>query len=150
VGDPRPTLTFGTDGMVNGTTGCNSFSGTYTESGDQITFGPLASTRRACMDPAVTAQEQLIFSVLSGTVAFTRVGETLTISAPAGMLSYAAPAIQPVPPTAAVPPQPVAPTEPVGMPVTGNADLGWHVLAIVVALLAIVFGIRLRHARRIL
>ena len=45
VGNPRPTLTFGTDGRVSGNTGCNSFSGTYTQSGGNVTFGALAMTQ---------------------------------------------------------------------------------------------------------
>src|SRR5690242_15708549 len=45
-------LTFGSDGTVNGTMGCNSFSGTYNVQDDShITFGAIMSTLMACPDP---------------------------------------------------------------------------------------------------
>ena len=35
-------------GKVSGNGGCNRFSGTYTQDGARITFGPLMSTKMAC------------------------------------------------------------------------------------------------------
>jgi heat shock protein HslJ len=52
-----PTLTFAGDGTVSGSGGCNTFHGTVTLSGNSIHFGPLAMTRRGCMD-VVMDQEQ--------------------------------------------------------------------------------------------
>jgi heat shock protein HslJ len=44
------TLTFvATTHRASGSTGCNNFNGTYTQSGDKLTFSPLATTRMACM-----------------------------------------------------------------------------------------------------
>ncbi|HET7288525.1 MAG TPA: META domain-containing protein, partial [Pyrinomonadaceae bacterium] len=43
------TLKFGEDGRASGSTGCNAYSGTYQVRGDTISFGRLASTRRACL-----------------------------------------------------------------------------------------------------
>lgn len=37
---------------VSGSTGCNSFSGTYTASGSDLEFGALATTQMACVSPA--------------------------------------------------------------------------------------------------
>jgi heat shock protein HslJ len=45
------------DGTVSGSTGCNTFTGTYETDGDNITMGPLATTRAACPTPELTTQE---------------------------------------------------------------------------------------------
>jgi putative lipoprotein len=52
-----PTLAFGEDGTANGSSGCNSFSGEVTIDGNDVSFGPLATTRMACVDPAASEQE---------------------------------------------------------------------------------------------
>ena len=49
-----PTLDFDAEKMtVNGTTGCNNYSGSYTMDGSQLAFGPMATTRMACPDIAI-------------------------------------------------------------------------------------------------
>ena len=58
-------LAFDSAGNVNGSTGCNSFSGSYALDGSALTFGPLATTRMACED-AVMAQEAAVLEALSG------------------------------------------------------------------------------------
>ena len=60
----RPTLNFGEDGRASGSTGCNSFSGTYTVRGDTISFGRMISTKRACLDQRANQQEQLYLTAL--------------------------------------------------------------------------------------
>lgn len=48
-GDRPPTLRLeSATGRASGFAGCNRFSGTYTLSGDTLSFGPLASTKMAC------------------------------------------------------------------------------------------------------
>lgn len=42
------TITFSEDGRVSGTTDCNGFAGAYTLQENQISFGPLASTKMYC------------------------------------------------------------------------------------------------------
>ncbi len=42
------TATFNPDGTVNGSGGCNNYTGGYTLAGDQISVGPLASTMMFC------------------------------------------------------------------------------------------------------
>ncbi len=64
VSGTRPTLNFGDDGRASGSTGCNSFSGTYTVRGDTISFGRMISTKRACLDQKANQQEQLYLSAL--------------------------------------------------------------------------------------
>jgi putative lipoprotein len=45
------TLTLGSDeSQVSGFSGCNQFAGSFTLEGDQLSFGPLASTRKMCAD----------------------------------------------------------------------------------------------------
>ncbi len=45
----RPRLEFQkAEGKVTGTTGCNQLMGTYTTQGNNIAFGPMALTKRAC------------------------------------------------------------------------------------------------------
>ncbi|HEX7155123.1 MAG TPA: META domain-containing protein [Thermoanaerobaculia bacterium] len=46
--DAKPSLRF-TSTDVTGNTGCNQLSGTYTVEGDALTFGPLITTKRACL-----------------------------------------------------------------------------------------------------
>lgn len=66
IDNSRLTLTFGTDGRVSGSGGCNSFSGTYSADGSSLTLGPLAMTRRACLGEALNAQETRYTSALTG------------------------------------------------------------------------------------
>jgi heat shock protein HslJ len=52
------------DGRVQGSTGCNSFNGPYRAGGTTVTFGPLATTRRACADPALGDVERRMLDIL--------------------------------------------------------------------------------------
>ena len=54
------TATFGADGTVNGFSGCNTFIGPYTLTGDTISIGPLATTRLACAADAMTLETQYL------------------------------------------------------------------------------------------
>lgn len=57
-GGEHLTLQFAATGQtVSGYGGCNRFSGPYTQNGASLQFGPLVSTRRACVDPALNTQE---------------------------------------------------------------------------------------------
>ena len=58
-------LTFDPSGNVSGSTGCNSFSGSYALDGSALTFGPLATTRMAC-EEASMAQEASVLEALAG------------------------------------------------------------------------------------
>lgn len=52
------------DGRVEGSTGCNTFTGPYRAGGSTVTFGPLAVTRRACTDPAVSQVESRMLEAM--------------------------------------------------------------------------------------
>ena len=56
--DVQVTTTFGEDGSVSGNAGCNGYRGPYTIAGNQITFGSIISTRRACLSQPLNQQEQ--------------------------------------------------------------------------------------------
>lgn len=46
----QPTLVFSGDGKASGNASCNQFHGTATVSDRTITFGPLATTRKICVE----------------------------------------------------------------------------------------------------
>lgn len=73
------TLRFGEDGRANGSTGCNSYGGTYQVRGDNISFGRLVSTRRACLDQNANQQEQRFLSALEAANRFRLSSDRLTI-----------------------------------------------------------------------
>lgn len=73
------TLTFGEDGRASGSTGCNSYSGTYEARGDTIAFGRLVSTRRACLDQNANQQEQRFLSLLESANRFRLSSNRLTL-----------------------------------------------------------------------
>lgn len=140
LGEPPPTLIFSDNGMVSGYTICNEYSGPYSGSGDQVTFGPLVTTRRACTNPEFVAQEQLMMRVLDGTTTVTRSGDTLTISAPAGSLIFVATDAGDVIPV--IPPTP-------GMPTAGQSGMEWPLLPLLALVPGMVLlGVYLRRAER--
>ena len=64
VDGARVTLAFGDNGRLSGTAACNSYTATYGLSGEGLTIGPAASTRKAC-DPPLMAQEQTFLALLA-------------------------------------------------------------------------------------
>ncbi len=56
-------------GQVSGNAGCNNFSGGYSTKSSVLTFGALASTRKACA-PAIMEQENLFLKRLASTKRF--------------------------------------------------------------------------------
>ncbi len=72
-------IEFSSDGTVSGNSGCNSFSGTYATSGDQLSIAQLAVTQRACADPEVDAAEQQFLAALPRVATWDRSGQTLTL-----------------------------------------------------------------------
>jgi heat shock protein HslJ len=65
------TLTLGEDGQLNGSGGCNNYSGSYEIDGDAITIGPLVTTRMACQEPAgVMEQESAYLTALASAASY--------------------------------------------------------------------------------
>ncbi|MBL8550254.1 MAG: META domain-containing protein [Hyphomonadaceae bacterium] len=62
VDGSSPTLAFGTDGRVSGTTGCNRYFGAYSA---ETGFGQMGSTRMACPGPLMQ-QERTFFDIFRG------------------------------------------------------------------------------------
>jgi heat shock protein HslJ len=65
----RATMVFGADGRLTGSSFCNSYSGTYSTTGEEITIGQTIVTRKAC-PPEVMKLEQAFLAVLRGTTRF--------------------------------------------------------------------------------
>lgn len=78
------TLQFDTDGEMTGSGGCNRFTTSY-DLGEGIDFGPIAATRRACINPEISRLEHRLFTAL-GTVISFEIGEdgVLTLFSPNG------------------------------------------------------------------
>jgi heat shock protein HslJ len=73
------TLEFPEAGKVAGRASCNRFFGTVELSGESIKFGPLASTKMACIDDATNAQEVKYLQALHGAERFAFDGPALLI-----------------------------------------------------------------------
>ncbi len=82
------TLEFSTDGNVSGNSGCNTFSGPYKVTGDQIKLGPLAGTMMACSDPAgIMDQEAQYLAALGSASTYVVDGSTLELRTSDGALA---------------------------------------------------------------
>jgi heat shock protein HslJ len=79
AGGQVPTLTIGSDGKVTLHTGCNGGSSRATVSGSTVTFGPVVTTKMACVDPAGQATEAAVLAVLDGAVTWSISEQTLTL-----------------------------------------------------------------------
>ncbi|HET6863571.1 MAG TPA: META domain-containing protein [Pyrinomonadaceae bacterium] len=87
AGDEKPildgtsiTIQFGTDGRASGSSGCNSYSGTYNAEGEHLSFGQMISTMRACVEPKANQQEQTYMAALRAITRFTITESRLTLS----------------------------------------------------------------------
>jgi heat shock protein HslJ len=58
-----PTLRFGTDGSVSGSTGCNTYRGGFTLTGETLSLSLVATTRMACAAPAMAQEQQLLLAL---------------------------------------------------------------------------------------
>jgi heat shock protein HslJ len=75
----KVTIRFGADGRVNGSSGCNSYSGTYRLRGSDASFGRMISTMRACLDQRANQQEQSYLAALQSASRFRLSSNQLTI-----------------------------------------------------------------------
>lgn len=65
----RIEIGFAAEDAVLGSAGCNRFNGTYEANAGAITFGPLATTRRACI-PALNQQERRVLDALAAVTTY--------------------------------------------------------------------------------
>lgn len=107
-------VTFGHDGRVSGSTGVNQLTASYSLTADYLTFGPLATTRRAG-PPELMEQEHLVVASLAGMCPYRLDARHLSIDGPMGRveLANANPPPDPEPPVAPTPPTPPVPPGPV-------------------------------------
>jgi heat shock protein HslJ len=82
------TLTFDTRSRLSGSTGCNSFSGTYTVTDTKliIALGPM--TTKACTSAAVTAQEAALTEQLPMVRTYLIAARALTLSGTGGVALF--------------------------------------------------------------
>ncbi len=59
------TMEFGSDGTLSGNSGCNTYNGTYSVTGDQIKIGTLATTRMACEQDIMDQETQFLAALES-------------------------------------------------------------------------------------
>ncbi len=76
----HPTVSFGADGTVSGSAGCNTMTGSFTTQGATLKLGPLATTKKACAEPAgVMEQETRLVAALESTATFGVQGDGLVL-----------------------------------------------------------------------
>ncbi len=85
--DHQPGVSF-IDGQIQGSTGCNSYSGSYVIRENTIAVGELAWTEMACMDAGVMAQESDFLMLLGEVDSFSIDGERLSLTGPPGALNF--------------------------------------------------------------
>ena len=78
------TVRFSKEGRTSGFSGCNTYTGQYDVTDDILSVGPLASTRRACLSPALQTQEQTYLQDLQAVRSFSVVGTQLILITQAG------------------------------------------------------------------
>jgi heat shock protein HslJ/uncharacterized lipoprotein NlpE involved in copper resistance len=66
--------------QATGSTGCNRFSGSYELRGDSLRLGPLAATRRACIDPEMNRQESSLLEAFENIRGWKVTADTLVLS----------------------------------------------------------------------
>lgn len=76
---PEATLGFPEAGHAAGSGSCNGFAGSVTISGSSIKFGPLTSTRMACMANGIGDQESRYLQALGAATRYELHGEKLLI-----------------------------------------------------------------------
>ena len=76
-------VTFGHDGRVSGSTGVNQLTASYNVTPEYLTFGPMATTRRAASEELM-AQEHQVIGSLAGMCRYQLSAATLTFDGPYG------------------------------------------------------------------
>lgn len=80
------TANFGKDGQLTGNDGCNDYNGPYKVTGNQISIGPLATTRMAC-DQALMDQETQYLAALQSAATYAIEGKVLELRTKDGALA---------------------------------------------------------------
>jgi heat shock protein HslJ len=88
AGDAPLLITFGHDGRVSGSTGVNQLTASYSLTPEYLTFGPLATTRRAG-PPELMEQEHRVVASLAGMCSYQLDARSLSIDGPLGRVERA-------------------------------------------------------------
>jgi heat shock protein HslJ len=75
-------------GQAGGSGGCNAYGGTYQIEGNNISFGEITSTLRACEDERITEQEQRYLAALGTASQYEIDGDQLRITYADGLLIF--------------------------------------------------------------
>lgn len=81
------TVSFGNDGKISGTAGCNRYSGSYAASvsGETVSISALSATRMLCHEPeGIMVQEQRFLAALQSAASYSVNPGTLTLRAADG------------------------------------------------------------------
>ena len=73
-----PRIEFSAGGRMAGYTGCNMMSGTWTEEGGAVRFGPIISTKRFCAGPEGEVEQRLM-AAMGPSARATRSGDRLVL-----------------------------------------------------------------------
>jgi heat shock protein HslJ len=128
LGSVGVTLRFGDDGRATGQGPCNGYSATVQAGGGAtLTFGPVLSTKRACVEEGRNTLETEYFNALQSVSSYTLQGTELRLTGQS-TLTF----------TSAAPP---------GMPTTGAGNLALILAVAVAGALLVVGGLGLRARR---
>jgi heat shock protein HslJ len=82
------TATFGADGQLTGSAGCNTYIAAYQTEGNSITIGPAAATRKLCPQPeGLMAQEAQYLAALETAATYQLRGDRLELHTADGALA---------------------------------------------------------------
>ena len=84
-GQPVTLTLQSSDTRAFGNAGCNRYSGPYTLSGDQLSFGPAMSTKMACEQGMEV--EMAYLAILNNVTSYQATDSSLTLSGTAGPLA---------------------------------------------------------------
>ncbi len=76
--DSEMTAVFAPDGTISGSSGCNSFTGSYSVEGSSLSIGSVTSTQQTCSDP-VMEQEQAYLTALQASTKYSQTADRLTL-----------------------------------------------------------------------
>ena len=77
VAATRMSIAFGEDGTVSGSSGCNTFSGSYFADGATIEIGPVVLTKKMCAAEEVMEQEEQFLAALGNSAMYEIRGDRL-------------------------------------------------------------------------
>ena len=87
LADTELHMSFGLDGTISGSAGCNNFNAGYELQSRTLSIGPAASTRRMCMTDGIMEQETGFLSALSTVGSWDIRGERLQLRSQEGSLA---------------------------------------------------------------